>query len=135
MRIPTETRQRAIDLVDKLPQELLDEAVNFLESLSMKANQVREPASSKSEETALLEIIHRRLPAEDRTRLDYLRQKNETSKLTDAEHREILAYVEQVENQDVERAEALIKLAKIRKVDLSTLISEVTSEDKINNVV
>jgi hypothetical protein len=35
-----ETRQRAIAIVDKLAEAMLDEAVKFLESLSVKANLV-----------------------------------------------------------------------------------------------
>ncbi|MEG3858698.1 hypothetical protein [Microcoleus sp. herbarium12] len=35
-----ETRQRAIAILEKLPEAMLDEAVKFLESLSVKANLV-----------------------------------------------------------------------------------------------
>ncbi|WP_293338639.1 hypothetical protein [Microcoleus sp. CAWBG58] len=35
-----ETRQKAIAIVEKLPEAMLDEAVKFLESLSVKANLV-----------------------------------------------------------------------------------------------
>jgi len=38
--INLETRQRAIAIVEKLPEAVLDEAVKFLESLSVKANPV-----------------------------------------------------------------------------------------------
>lgn len=50
MRGATESRQRAIDPVEKLPTERLDEAVDFLESLCLQTNQVVSPAPSKSEE-------------------------------------------------------------------------------------
>jgi hypothetical protein len=53
-----------------------------------------------------------------------LRQQNEFGDITDTEHRELLMYVERVEQQDVQRAEALIQLAQLRKVDLKMLINE-----------
>lgn len=75
-------------------------------------------------EEALLQIIQRRLPPDDQTRLAYLRQRNETGEITEAEHQELLAYVDRVEHQDAQRAEALIELARLRKVDLKTLLNE-----------
>jgi len=56
--------------------------------------------------------------------LAYLRQQNEIGVITDTEHQELLMYVERVEQQDAERAEALIKLAQLRQVDLKVLINE-----------
>lgn len=53
-----------------------------------------------------------------------MRQKNETGEITEAEHQELLMYIERVEQSDAERAEALIKLAQLRKVDLKALINE-----------
>jgi hypothetical protein len=46
--------------------------------------------------------------------LNYLRQQNETEEITETEHQELLIYVELIEKQDAERAEALIQLAQIR---------------------
>jgi hypothetical protein len=50
--------------------------------------------------------------------------KNAAEEITDAEHQELLVYIDRVEQQDVERAEALIKLAQLRQVDLKILIQE-----------
>jgi len=122
MKTSIEIRIRAIELVEKLPTERLDEAVEFLESLCLKISRVVSPAPSKSEESDLLQIIQRRLPPDEQMRLDELRQKNEMGELTEAEHSELLAYVERVESEDAERAEALIQLAQIRQVELATLL-------------
>lgn len=129
MTTSTELRQRAIELVDQLPKEMLVEAVDLLESLCLKANQLGEEQPSNTEESALLQIIRRRLSPDDQKRLNDLRDRNEWSELTPAEYNELLAYEERVESLNVERVRALIELAKIRKVDLATLNREFRSEE------
>ena len=123
MAAQTEIRQRAIALLEQLPGESLVRAVEFLETLSHEALQKSE-ATQEASEAGLLEIIQRRLPPEDQKRLAYLRQRNEAEEITDTEHQELLGYIDRVEQMDVERAEALIKLAKLRQVDLVVLIQE-----------
>jgi DNA polymerase sigma len=124
MTTPTEIRQRAKELVDQLPGESLAKALEFLESLCSEANQTSEITASRQEEEALLQIIQNRLPEDDQIRLAYLRQRNENEEITDTEHQELLNYVDQIEHQDAERAEALIQLAKLRDVHLKTLVNE-----------
>jgi hypothetical protein len=114
MIAPTEIRQRAIALLEQLPGESLVKAVEFLESLSHQALQVSEIKTYKTRETDLIQIIQRRLSTEQQERLNYLRQQNETEEITETEHQELLIYVELIEKQDAERAEALIQLAQIR---------------------
>lgn len=89
-----------------------------------EAGQGSKVATSKPEEAALVQIIQRRLPEDDQNRLAYLRQRNESGEITEAEHQELLAYIDRAERQDVERAEALIQLAQIRGVDLKPLVNE-----------
>lgn len=134
MTTPTELRQRAIELVDRLPKEMLVEAVELLEFLCLKANQAGEEKPSNPEESVLLQIIGRRLPPDDQKRLNYLVEQDEIGEITDAEHSELLAYAEQIESQNVERLEALIELAKLRNVDLKTLINEFKLEQNTHNV-
>jgi hypothetical protein len=124
MAVPTEIRKRAIALLKQLPGESLVKAVEFLEALSHEALQVSEAPNPEISEAALLQIIQHRLSPEEQDRLAYLRQQNEIGVITDTEHQELLIYVERVEQQDAERAEALIKLAQLRKVDLKVLINE-----------
>jgi hypothetical protein len=124
MAVATEFRQRAIELLENLPGESLVKAVEFLESLAHKALQASVAKDTGVSEAPLLAIIQRRLSPEEKTRLAYLRQQNETGLITDTEHQELLVYVDQVELQDGERTEALIKLAQLRQVDLKVLVDE-----------
>jgi hypothetical protein len=124
MAVSTEIRQRAIALLEQLPGESLVQAIEFLESLSHAAREQSDAVEPAVSEAALLEIIQRRLSPEDRVRLAYLRQQNETGVSTEAEHQELLLYIDRVEQQDAERAAALIKLAQLRQVDLKVLIKE-----------
>lgn len=114
MAVPTEIRKRAIALLEQLPGESLVKAVEFLEALSHEALQVSEAPNPEISEAALLQIIQHRLSREEQDRLAYLRQQKEIGVITDTEHQELLIYVERVEQQDAERAEALIKLAQLR---------------------
>ena len=122
MTAPTEIRQKAIALLEQLRGESLVKAVEFLESLSGEFLQRSETSKTPNSETALLQIIQRRLSPEEQDRLSYLRQQNEHEEITETEYQELLEYVNCVEQQDVERAEALINLAKLRQVDLKVLI-------------
>jgi hypothetical protein len=124
MTAPTEIRQRAIAILDQLPGESLVKAIKFLESLSHEALQVLESSKPEADETTLLQIIQRRLSSEEQERLAYLRQQNENGEITDKEHQELLIYVDRIEQQDADRAEALIKLAQFRQIDLKVLIDE-----------
>lgn len=80
--------------------------------------------SNSLQEDALLQIIQRRLPLDDQVRLNALRQRNEAGNITEAEHQELLRYIDRVEQQDANRAAALIQLAQLRQVDLKTLLNE-----------
>ena len=119
-----EMRQRVIQLVDCLPQESLPEAIAFLESLSTKANPSAVNVLSNSEELKLIKIIQYRLSVREQEHFDDLRERNEWGELTEAEHCKLIEYIEQIEDRDVERTEALMKLAKLRNVSLDSLLKE-----------
>ncbi|MBE9038018.1 hypothetical protein [aff. Roholtiella sp. LEGE 12411] len=112
MTAQKEIRTRAIALLEQLPEESLVKAVEFLESLSHEALQVLETPKPEANEVALIQIIQRRLSSEEQDRLTYLRQQNEAEVIIQTEYQELLMYVERVEQQDAERAKALIKLAQ-----------------------
>lgn len=114
----TDIRQRAIDLIQQLPPERLGEAVRWLESLN-----------HSDEETALIEIIQRRLPPDDQQRFEQLRDRSECGTLSESERQEFIAYADRIEQQNVERLQALMKLAKIKNVDLPTLNQQFRSEN------
>ncbi|BAZ87916.1 hypothetical protein [Dolichospermum compactum] len=129
MTATTEIRQRAITLLEQLPGESLIKAVEFLESLSHEFLQLSAASKTPNSETALLQIIQRRLSPEEQHRLSYLREQNENEEITETEYQELLKYINRIEQQDAERAEALIKLAQLRQVDLKVLIDEFLSTD------
>jgi len=91
--------------------------------------QLSEASKTPNSETALLQIIQRRLSPEEQHRLSYLRQQNENEEITETEYQELLKYINRIEQQDAERAEALIQLAKLRQVDLKVLINEFLPTD------
>ncbi|MBW4621822.1 MAG: hypothetical protein KME17_20965 [Cyanosarcina radialis HA8281-LM2] len=124
MAAPTEIRQRAIALLEQLPGSSLVKAVEFLETLYREALQGSRTPKLEDGEAALLQIVQRRLSSEEQEGLAYLRHQNETGAITETEHQELLSYVERVEQQDSDRAEALIQLAQLRQVDLQVLINE-----------
>lgn len=83
------------------------------------------PLLVDEEEQALLSaIVGSRLPAESQRRLDELREKSRAGTLTPEEHAELLASVQQVERQDVVRAQALVDLADKRGITVSELMHD-----------
>ena len=128
--IKTEMRQRVIELVEQLPQEMLSEAIELIESLSIKSK-LNQSLYSR-EEKSLIETIQYRLSLEEQKHVDYLREQNEQGLLTQEEHIELIKYIEKVEELDVARTEALIKLAKLYNVSLDILIKEFSSIQENN---
>ena len=80
-------------------------------------------------EEQLLQVINRRLPQDDQVKLDYLREQNEAGEITELEYQELLAFVSQVENEDAERATAILQLSQIFNIDWYNLISRLNKED------
>jgi hypothetical protein len=119
----TVARAQVMDLIDELPNESLQELVRFIEFLRFRGG-LEAKAPVAQTEAPLVAVIRRRLPAEDQRRLSALRATKEERPLTPDEHAELLAYVERVERDDAERAQALIDLARLRKVPLAALMSE-----------
>ncbi|MFZ4678186.1 MAG: hypothetical protein ACOYM4_21250 [Nodosilinea sp.] len=104
-------RQRAIALLDQLPQNKLAAVVQLLEVLAEPAPQT--PANPA--ETPLIAIIQWQLPASEQSRLDDLRDQCEWGELSAAEHQELLHYEDRLEQHRVERLEALISTAKLAR--------------------
>jgi hypothetical protein len=124
MAISTEIRQKALSLLEQLPQQSLNKAVEYLEILSQNAQQETINLTSLSNENQLIKIIQFHLSSDEQKRLEYLRQQHETGKISNLEHQELLNYVDQIEQEDAKRAEALIQLAQLRQVDLKIIIDE-----------
>ncbi len=122
MTLQTADRQRIITLLDELPSEALAEVADFMEFLRLK--DIQKKAATPRSEVALLEVINRRLSPEEQNRLSQLQEKVGTAELTPAEHQELLVLVAQIEHANVERAEALLELARLRNVTPTVIFNE-----------
>ena len=125
MTASSDIRQRARELVEQLPGNSLSQAVAFMETLH--------PDRGAALEQPLLDRIQQTRSPEDQARLAYLRQQQEAETISDSEYEELLAFVERVEQQDAERAEALIQLAELRNVDLKVVVSEFLPDRPLPN--
>ena len=124
-------RQKAIALIGQLPQDKLMAVVQLLEFLAEPPQQ----SIVSAKEAQLLEVIENHLPEDEQARLDTLRDRCEWSELSEAEHQELIGYEDLLEQQRVERLEALIELAKIRNIDLMCLNQQVQSKSQPSHAV
>ena len=88
----------------------------------------RETPSLTPRESDLLLKINQGMPAEVQRRYDALIRKRRRHKLTRAEHREVLALTQQIEQHDVERLKWLSALARLRGLSLPDLMQELGIE-------
>ncbi len=82
-----------------------------------------EPHLSK-QETALFLRINRHLTPEQQGRYDALRAKREEETLTPAEHAELLQCVAEIETLWVDRVQALLELARLRRISPQKLMQQ-----------
>jgi hypothetical protein len=129
MTASSDIRQRARELIEQLPGDSLTKAVEFMETLSQSPS---EP-SRQTQEQQLLAIIQRQLTPDEQARLTDLRQRQADDTITGEEHQELLAFVDRVEQQDAERAAALVQLAELRQVELKTLVNEFLPESRFSH--
>jgi len=127
----TDIRQKAIALIDQLPQDKLMAVVQLLEILA----EPPQPSTVSAQEAQLLEVIENHLPEDEQTRLDTLRDRCKWDELSEAEHQELIGYEDLLEQQRVERLEALIELAKLRNIDLMRLNQQVQSKSQPSHAV
>ena len=120
VEVPAElTVEHLIRAVEQLPSEELAEFTRRVIAIQVRRGV---PLLMNDEEQALLVAISGQLPTEAQRRLDELREKSHEETLTPAEQAELLAFVQQVEQHDVIRAEALVQLAKKRGTTVSELM-------------
>jgi hypothetical protein len=124
-------RQRLQTLVETLPEESLLRA----ESLLIDLNSATVSPSTSAQEAPLIAIIERRLPPEAQTRLNLLRQSLADETITEAEHQELLTFIDPIEQMDAERVEAMIQLAQLRQVNLNTIIQEFLPNPQKSHVI
>ena len=120
VEVPAElTVDHLIRAVEQLPSEELAEFTRRVIAIQVRRGV---PLLMNDEEQALLVAISGQLPTEAQRRLDELREKSHEETLTPAEQAELLAFVQQVEQRDVIRAEALVRLAEKRSTTVSELM-------------
>ena len=78
--------------------------------------------SISTQEAQLLQQINQALPAQ--ARFTALNHKRQAETLTEPEHQELLALIEQMEHFNVTRMQSLVQLATLRQVSVTTLIQE-----------
>ena len=88
-----------------------------------KERKTRVPRLSKIE-TELFLRINRGLSEEQRRRMEELNEKVEESTITDEEHAELLRLAELAERISVDRLQAVITLAKLRKISPEALMKQ-----------
>jgi hypothetical protein len=98
-------------------------------ALSLQA-QRKAPHLTK-DETALLEKINVRLSKDEYARLEHLNRKLHDETLTNAEHKELMELTERLEQQDVERMNAVIELAALRGGRLEDMINQLGFPPKL----
>ena len=115
------TAVHAITVVKRLPPTELHEFKR-----QFAAWQEQNQKQADEEETLLARIEENsRLPANKQRRFNRLRRKRQTETLTKAEEAELQVLWQQVEQMNVTRAEALVKLAQKRGTGVKAFMREV----------
>lgn len=84
----------------------------------------RRAESIPLDEVPLLKQINAQLSPDTQTRFVELKSKRQAEELTTAEHKELLGIVDQIEQRDVERLQALTELAQLRNVTVHELMNQ-----------
>jgi hypothetical protein len=92
--------------------------------LTLRAKRIAPSVSKK--EAELLQQINQGLPPDVQQRYDELTAKRRAETLTPEGHQELLALVDRIEQADAERVRALIELAQLRNVSVTTLMAELS---------
>ena len=116
--------ERLMDAAPRMSRAELERLVARLFALKAK----QEAPSLSPRESELLIKINQPVPAEIQRRCVSLIRKRRRRKLSRAEHRELLALTEQIEQYDVDRLKCLSELARLRGLPLPDLMRELGIE-------
>lgn len=111
----TDPTQRAISLVEQLPPDQLEVALDFLEQLAQ---------NTQFQETQLLQKIRQPFDSQLHHRLSQLIGQRDAEQLTPQEGQELVQLTQQVEALNVDRINYLAALAKLRQTTLPKLIKD-----------
>jgi len=110
-------------LLETVEQFSLPELDKFVDKvLALRARRIAPVLTH--EESELFMTINEGLSVDKQARFDKLVRKRRQSHLTEQEHEELLSLVDEVENMDARRVEALGKLASLRGVTLYELMDK-----------
>ncbi len=109
--------------IEQSGEPLLDES-----ALKKELAERRGGSGRSAQEESLLEIARRRLPPEAERRLHHLRSLHEGDRISAGERAELLAFVDRVEQQDAERAAAIVKLARLDRIPVSEVLEELSAK-------
>ncbi len=84
----------------------------------------RKANSLNGQESKLLQLINRPVPATLQSRYDLLAQKQRDNTLKSDEYDELIQCIEQIEQFDAERVQHLVALAQLRQVSLDQLMQD-----------
>jgi hypothetical protein len=125
--MPTTTEVQAQvsldELLDNAARLEIPELERFISQILILRAQRIAPGLSKKE-ADLLERINQHLPANIQQRYDELTAKRQEETLTPSEHQELLTLLDDIEQRDAERAQALVDLAQLRQISVSSLMDE-----------
>lgn len=120
--------KQLLDAVRQLPKRELGEFQRQFNKLEIGSNGILQKAKGKhrnTEEDLLVRIqVNSRLPDAAQRRFNRLRRKLQDETISEAELTELQGLTSRTEWMTVERLEALIELAKLRKTDLDTVMKD-----------
>ena len=129
-------------LLSAVKQLSTDELGEFTQQLaewqkqtqSETAESIGERQSEISHSSAVDEaiLLNSRLPASEQQRFDRLRRKRQAETLTTTERTQLQKRWQRVEQINVQRLEALTKLAKQRSTDVKTLMRELGIKENVD---
>lgn len=110
-------------LIESVEQLETPELETYVAKVSLLLARRRAPSLS-SEETELLEIVNKRLPAEIENRYSELQNRIHDETITPTEHEELMKLVDVIELADAERLQAMLTLSQLRQIPLPQLMKQ-----------
>ncbi len=130
------TTEQLFEAIKQLPVKEQIKLRNRLNQLpESKKNGNRKGVQEKKQDDVETDLLARirfysQLPQKPQRRLNQLRRKRQAETISDSELAELQALWSRVEWMNVERLEALLELAKLRKTDLETLMHDLGLDKK-----
>lgn len=127
VKIKSQIRLGLKDILEGISQLEISDIEVFLKEVSQILSQKKREANSQSKEEKLLNQLNNNYPVELSQRYNRLKIKAEKEKLTDQEHKELIALSDQFEVLDAQRLQFLLELSKLRNQPLPLLLKEFSS--------